>query len=65
MFHGREITFILLESADPLNGVVGAEFGRVGPAEPNARREATAAGLEETQVVVWVFIYFFLKDLGS
>ena len=63
MLHGREKTFILLKSADPLNGVVRAEFGRVGPAELNARRTATTAGLEETRVVVWMFIY--LKDLGS
>ena len=35
MLYGRERTLLLLESADPLNG---AEFARVGPAEPNARR---------------------------
>ena len=62
---------ILLESADPLNGVVREEFGRVDPAEPNARRacrnrnssritggggaDATGGGVE----------IYFLKDLGS
>ena len=47
MLHGRERTFILLESAYPLNG---AEFGRVGPAEPNARRNSNTGGFRSGSV---------------